>query len=300
METDVRVEATGSCHAADNTMSAGQGLEQALSSLKSFARIAHEDCHEPLKDAVVRWEIYSTWMLLLCIYHAEAQAERCKQTWKARPWRTEAEGLRNLFMYSRSARVLAAVLRWLRWAHLHGPSPPAETMPDGGEQADAIMAEDGWSAGYERTLQKMRTQSLLPVPFQAGSALHPDGPLQTPRAFAVEDLEDERRLLRELWVDLRRGDLHGAFKLCIDRGQAWRTAMLQGMQPFADSEDEQVDCEAMEEDGDEELLIRIKEDHTDWTELGVVEGSAKCNGNPWRRVWKEQCWDVAEIGRAHV
>jgi len=50
----------------------------------------------------------------------------------------------------------------------------------------------------------------------------------------------------------------------------------------------------MDEDGDEALLGRVREAHTDWTEFGTLEGSACSNGNPWRRLWKEQCWDIAQ------
>merc|ERR1740129_265467 len=65
------------------------------------------------------------------------------------------------------------------------------------------------------------------------------------------------------------------------------------MMPFADEEDEAVGYSAME-DEEEDLLAQLKEEHTDWTELGTLERSHKNNGNPWRRVWKEQCWDAAQ------
>jgi len=260
--------------------------ERALAQLKQFARIAWEECRQPLTDAAgsaqVRWEIHSTWTLLLCIYHAEAEAERCSRSWTRKPWETETQALRQIFLEHRSARVLSAVLRWLRWVHKHTQT---QSM-DIGASADGV-------ADYGRTLQSL--QGGLPTPLRRGIPhLHPDGPLQQRSSFDDSDLEQERRLLRQLWVCLRRGDLKGALNLCSSSGQAWRTAMLQGMMPFADGADEPVGYDAMEEDEDD--LEKLKEQHTDWTELGATDSTASSSdvGNPWRKVWKEQCWDTAE------
>jgi len=275
--------------AMDDQEAPRSAVEQSLGSLKSFMRMAWEDCRAPLTDAAgpaeVRWEIYSTWMLLLSIHHAEAECERCQASFQPRPWSTEAQGLRHVFLHNRSARILAAVLRWLRWAHRWGPAKL------GAEEMDP---DDGGDASYERTRRALQLKSGLPLPLQAAPALHPDGPLQQQDRFDVADLDDERRLLRRLFSHLRRGELSGALELCGAHGQAWRTALLQGMMPFADDTDELVGYDAMEGDDDEDLLAKIKEEHTDWTELGVLEGGAKSQGNPWRRLWKEQCWDVAQ------
>ena len=46
----------------------------------------------------------------------------------------------------------------------------------------------------------------------------------------------------------------------------------------------------MKDDGDddnEDLLSRLKEDHTDWTETLIPEAVSGSDGNPWRRIWKE-------------
>jgi len=276
--------------------------ERALASLKSFARIAWEECRKPLTDAAgsaqVRWEIYSSWTLLLCLHHTEAESERCQATWKPQRWRTEAQGLRHIFLQSRSARIISAVLRWLRWAHRWKPPSPAAPTSSGAGH-DAGVRDDGGDASYERTRRAMQLRSALPCPLQGAPSLHPDGPLQQREQFNVVDLEDERLLLRQLWTYLRRGDLYGALKHCSDRGQAWRTALLQGMLPFADSLDEPVGYDAIDEDKDEDVLTNLKAEHTDWTELGELEWqgpAAGSNGNPWRRLWKEQCWDTAQRG----
>mmetsp|Transcript_62222 Transcript_62222/g.148454 ORF Transcript_62222/g.148454 Transcript_62222/m.148454 type:complete len:901 (+) Transcript_62222:104-2806(+) len=256
-----------------------------LTTLKDFAHIAWEECRKPLAETTgsteVRFEIYSTWILLLCLQHAETEAERCRSTWKPVAWRTEALALRHLFMEHRSVRCLTAVLRWLRWVH-QLKAGTSQEMEDG----------EARDAKFERTRRALQTRAALPAPLQDGPQLHPDWPLQHPGEAHSQDMEDERVLLQQLWTHLRRGNLYGAQKLCVDRQQAWRTALLQGMFPFADGSEEPW-YNSPDGDEDEDLLARMKEDHTDWTELGNGESTSDVNGNPWRRVWKEQCWDSA-------
>lgn len=277
--------------ASPETPSSGLSAERALASLKAFAEIAWEECRSPLTDAggsaQVRWEVYSTWTLLLCIYHTEAEAERCREGWKPQPWRTEAQALRHVFLESRSLRALTAVLRWLRWAHRWSPSTSSEGARD---EASACVAS------YERTRRALHLQGSVSKEAPA-EFFHPDGPLQPGNRFKAGDLQEEQQLLQELWICLRRGDLRGALKLCAESGQAWRTALLQGMLPFADSSDEPLGYHTTAEAGTdkvEELLSAMKEDHTDWTELGLLERSCENNGNPWRRIWKEQCFNTAQ------
>lgn len=292
-----------------------QDAEEDLGSLKSFASMAEEEYHRSLRglqhrllesvdriddaqedealasdaagSAEVRWDIYSTWMLLLCLHHTEAEAQRCRPSFKAAPWKTEAQGLRRVFMRHRSVRILAAVLRWLRWSHHSGPK--VRNLSEAEDEAT-----DGGDASYERTRRALQLRNAVPQPLQAEPAMHPDGPLQRRDCFDDADLEDERRLLRQVFVHLRRGELVSALELCGARGQAWRTALLQGMMPFDDDSDAPIGYNDMVDDAVEDLLNKISEKHTDWTELGVLEGVGKSQGNPWRRLWKEQCWDVAQ------
>lgn len=276
--------------------------ERALASLKPFAHIAREDYNMETGEKggadVLSWEIYSTWTLLLCLHHSEAEAERCiAGGWKPQRWRTEAQALRHIFLHSRSLRALSAVLRWLRWAHRWCPAEVRSVAHHG---VSAAHEEEGnivdGRANFERTRLILRLQSSLPTPLQAGPVLHPDGPLQQSNRFEKADLEDEERLLRRVFCALRRGNLRGAFAACAECGQAWRTALLQGMLPFADrprKADNLAGYDAMEDDGEDELAA-LREVYTDWTEIGALDQPGACNGNPWRRVWKEQCWDTAQ------
>jgi len=261
-------------------------LEQRLKSLKSFATIALDECRQPLTDALgsaqVRWEIHSTWTLLLCIHHAEAEFERCKKKWQRTKWQTEAQALQHIFMEHRSVRLLSGVLIWLRWSHC-GACP------------DSTPAE--CEASYRQTRTTLQRHQWLPNPLQEHPMVHPDGPLQQRAHFHEEDLKAESILLQRLWVHLRRGELlDGALTLCNNSGQAWRAALLQGMFPFANDADEPAPLSfATDADDKEETkLIEVKQHHTDWTEIGTPNSPGASDGNPWRRVWKEQCWKTAQ------
>jgi len=287
--------------AEETSTAAPLSCERALSALKSYAKLALDECQQPMDDedgsVHLRWEIYSTWMLLLCLHYTEAEAERCRQSWKPSAWRTEAQALRHVFLRHRSARALAAVLRWLRWSHAWGSSAasgPVYQRLDGSARFPLPCGRMVEDASYERTCQALKLQGALQAPFQATHALHPDGPLLQRERFENEDLEDEQRLLAQLWTCLRRGDLRGALQRCADGGQPWRTALLQGMMPCADDLDESVGWDPAEEDDEEDLMAQVKQDHTDWTELGTLPLFCHSHGNPWRRVWKEQCWDTAQ------
>jgi len=271
--------------AKDPCFAPGLGFpEQRLSSLKPHAYRAWEECKAPLGESrgseQLRWEVFSTWMLLLCLHHVEAERERCER-WKCQAWTNEAQALRHLFMRNYHLRALQAILRWLRWSHRWAPAQA--------ERKDDLPA---YTAGYERT---RRAQQLrrLPSPVQACSVVHPDGPLQHSEQFQPADLEDERQLIADLWTCLRRGELSKGLKLCAESGQAWRTALLQGMMPFAEADT--VSYDVMETAGPdeetEEMLSQMKEEHTDWTEIGQPKQYS--HGNPWRRLWKEQCFDSA-------
>eukprot|EP00971_Amphidinium_carterae_P229305 4549166-Amphidinium_carterae.2 len=78
---------------ADSMQDETLAPERRLTTLKDFTRLAWEECRKPLGEstgsAEVRFDIYSTWTLLLCLQHAETESERCKSVWKPVPWRTE-------------------------------------------------------------------------------------------------------------------------------------------------------------------------------------------------------------------
>eukprot|EP00439_Symbiodinium_sp_Y106_P006763 s6119_g1.t1 len=260
--------------------------EQRLASLKPYVHLAWDECKQSAEQsaaAQLRWEVFSTWMLLSCLALAEAERERLAQCWQPKAWTSETIALRHLFMESHSVRALGAVLRWLRWSHRWAP-----------QAHSSVEAGFVYTAGYDRTRRALQLHGGIPAPFQEGS-LHPDGPLQHGEKFQCADIEDERQLLADLWTCLRRGELGPALKLCAESGQAWRTTLLQGMLPFCEEPAGEYESSAAPgpDETVEEMLAFMKEEHSDWTDFGQLPQTKGSQGNPWRRVWKDECFDAA-------
>mmetsp|Transcript_51925 Transcript_51925/g.116459 ORF Transcript_51925/g.116459 Transcript_51925/m.116459 type:complete len:895 (-) Transcript_51925:35-2719(-) len=259
----------------------GLTAEQRFASLKPYAHRAWEEWKDASASKQLRWEVFSTWMLLSCLSFAEAERNRAAEVWRKKAWTDESVALRHLFLESHSLRALNAVLRWLRWSHRWSPQA-------------SFQGGFVHSAGYEQTRRALQLHGRLPAPFQDDVSLHPDGPLQHGETFQSPDLEDERQLIADLWICLRRGELRKALQLCAESGQAWRAALLQGMLPFCEGESSEGEYESAYLPGDEvieEMLVFMKEEHADWTEFGIPAKGGQ--GNPWRRVWKEECFNAA-------
>jgi nuclear pore complex protein Nup107 len=80
----------------------------------------------------------------------------------------------------------------------------------------------------------------------AQTQLDPDAPLRAHRGVALVagDVEDERRLLAELWRLVRGGRIDDARQLCRDADQAWRAAALGGDELSLDKRHRGVACAA--------------------------------------------------------
>ncbi|XP_032220612.2 nuclear pore complex protein Nup107 isoform X2 [Nematostella vectensis] len=123
------------------------------------------------------------------------------------------------------------------------------------------------SVCWENTLHELqhgrsRPGSLRPIV----SEMDPDAPVRQRRPLADLDMEDEARLLRYLFVCIRAGKFEEAQRLCIESGQSWRAATLEGWKLYHDSNMEGV---------------------ADNGKLQEIEG------NPNRDIWKAMTWNMA-------
>ncbi|XP_072042829.1 nuclear pore complex protein Nup107-like [Amphiura filiformis] len=105
------------------------------------------------------------------------------------------------------------------------------------------------------------------------SHVDPDAPIRENKPLADLDKEDEARLLREVFMMIRAGQLEEAQRLCKKCGQAWRAATLEGWRLYHDN-----NMKAVPASGD----------------LATVEG------NPYRDIWKAVCWRMAEDERFNI
>ncbi|RHY34939.1 hypothetical protein DYB32_000566 [Aphanomyces invadans] len=112
------------------------------------------------------------------------------------------------------------------------------------------------SMQHSRTLHRVKQRSL-------SFSVDPDSTLRD-GDFQVDndDAEDEADLLKSVWQLLRAGQPREAAELCIQLGQPWRAASLNG----GDF------CGSCDND----------------------DGGVQRWGNPFRMVWKSMCWQFAQ------
>ncbi len=58
--------------------------------------------------------------------------------------------------------------------------------------------------------------------------LDPDAPTRQHRALQRDNARDEQRIMQYIWRLVRAGKLDAARQLCVDCGQSWRAASLDG------------------------------------------------------------------------
>ncbi|KAF2900316.1 hypothetical protein ILUMI_05870 [Ignelater luminosus] len=142
------------------------------------------------------------------------------------------------------------------------------------------------TVGWENTLHQL--QSAETIVFESSrkivSSLHPDAPHHEKLPLHDLDMEDEARLCRRMFQEIRCGKLEQAKALCVNCGHAWRAALLEGWRLFHNpnlSYDIVLD-ECMDTDSvDKETSVReiMKEE-----DLQVTEGNAN------RDIWKKMAY----------
>lgn len=130
--------------------------------------------------------------------------------------------------------------------------------------------------GYENARHRLQNQQTgLPTGAERNliTELDPDASLRQNKLLDDLDKEDEDRLLQYIFVCLRAGQLEKAQKTCIDHGQAWRAASLEGWKLFHDSNFEEL-----------------------------VQGWQRkpIEGNPNRDIWKSVCWTMTQDPRINL
>eukprot|EP00118_Oscarella_pearsei_P007193 m.34356 g.34356 ORF g.34356 m.34356 type:complete len:1012 (+) comp31968_c0_seq4:18-3053(+) len=120
---------------------------------------------------------------------------------------------------------------------------------------------------WEHTLHELKTEGAK-ASGHLVTALDPDAPVRQKKQLHPEDAEDEDNLLRDMFVLVRAGKVDQAQKLCMNCGQYWRAATLDGWRLWHDP-NYYVDSE----------------------EILPVEG------NPNRDLWKNVCWIMTDEER---
>ncbi|KAL1138207.1 hypothetical protein AAG570_009898 [Ranatra chinensis] len=180
---------------------------------------------------------------------------------------SEKDLAENLYNNESSVRECQLIIDWLE--KISGDEwNLMSRRPDVGHFTDRTV-------GWENTLHQLQN-SVVPYMSTRSivSSLDPDAPLRENRPLHDLDVEDEERLLDQVFFEIRCGRLSRAQELCVHCGQAWRGAVLEGWRLHHDPN------------------YRTQEEGTPTQKLPV-------EGNPNRDVWKLCAWRLCEEPNAH-
>lgn len=171
---------------------------------------------------------------------------------------SEKEIIAQLYNCNSTLREYQLIIDWLEACYngkLFGPRV--------GHTTDKMV-------GWENTLFQLKKQQH--IAFSTGTeivkSLDPDAPIREKRPLHALDEEDNIRLSRCVFHEIRQGRIDEAMALCKYSGQSWRAAILEGW--------------------------RLHEDPN--YEINYANNKAKfpIEGNPRRDLWKKCAWMMAD------
>ncbi|CAB0008584.1 unnamed protein product [Nesidiocoris tenuis] len=201
----------------------------------------------------------NTWKLIYALYRDRAFAEDDYPEPEGEPHPlSEKEIVMHFYHRNRSAREAQLVIDWLernakdQWNLM--------SNEEVGFFTDKTVA-------WENTLLQLENGDL---PYSSSrrivNSLDPDAPRREGLPLHDLDAEDDKRLLRQVFAEIRKGNIDKAQEICIHCGQAWRAATLEGWRLFHDPN------------------------------YLSTEGKSKLptEGNPNRGIWKLCAWKMCE------
>lgn len=98
-------------------------------------------------------------------------------------------------------------------------------------------------------------------------SLDPDAPIREKKPLHDFDMEDQQRLMRDVFLKIRQGRIEEAQSLCEHCGQPWQAAILEGWRLHHDP---------------------------NYEVLGGTTEKVQIEGNPRRDTWKKFAWRMAD------
>lgn len=125
--------------------------------------------------------------------------------------------------------------------------------------------------GWENTLHQLESADTIVFKTTRPiiSELDPDAPIRQNLALHDLDIEDDDRLCKKIFVDVRCGKFEEAQKLCLHCGHAWRATLLEGWRLHHDPNANHT------EDADKSVRYPIE-------------------GNENRDLWKMMAWEYCK------
>ncbi|XP_036329196.1 nuclear pore complex protein Nup107 [Rhagoletis pomonella] len=211
-------------------------------------------------NAVWLHQEMKTWKLLYALYKDRimVQAEGGGMDCEMPPLGgSEKEVVAQLYACNSTLREYQLMVDWLEACY---------EQNDSQSQVGHIANR---AVGWENTLFQL--QNRRDVAFGTGveivKSLDPDAPVRERRPLHSLDEEDNLRLSRCIFTEIRQGHIDEAMALCKHSGQTWRAAILEGW--------------------------RLHEDPNYYSNPNARE-KMPIEGNPRRDIWKKCAWLMAD------
>ncbi|CAH1999739.1 unnamed protein product [Acanthoscelides obtectus] len=213
----------------------------------------------------------NTWRLIFILYQDRLLTQGLMED-KGIPQycgRSEKLCMQNLFKRDNLVREAQMVIDWLE--------------SNAADRDDEALHFSDSTVGWENTLHQL--QSADTIAFESSREivrhLDPDAPHYEKKPLHDLDMEDERRLERKIFTEIRCGKLEDAQQLCRQSGHSWRAAMLEGWRLFHDPnmKETNVDADPNDEDAGFEDMEQDKPKD--------IEGN--CNRDVWKNIAIKYC-----------
>ncbi|XP_043196075.1 nuclear pore complex protein Nup107-like [Amphibalanus amphitrite] len=201
----------------------------------------------------------NTWRLLVSLYRdrllvTSEEPGALLLEGVGRP-RSDQRLAEDLFKCQTDVRQAQLVVDWLEHC-------AADDIVSG--YMDKVEFFGNTAVAWENTLHALQAADGRTARGQSRS-MDPDGPVRDRQPLHDLDQDDERRLLRYMFVLLRSGQMSKAQELCLRVGQPWRAATLEGWKLAHDPNYEDPASEPR-----------------------------PVQGNPLRDLWKLTAWQLSE------
>ncbi|KAG5892251.1 hypothetical protein JTB14_014621 [Gonioctena quinquepunctata] len=228
---------------------------QSLKAKVAVSQLEEETCLEQERN---------TWRLLFILYQDRLLAQNMIEDRDTVQYfgRSEKLCVQNLFKSDSLVRESQLIIDWLESNAL--------------DRNEGILTYPDSTVGWENTLHQLQSAETIAFSSSRQTIRHmdPDAPNHERLPLHNLDAEDEKRLGRRIFSEIRCGRLEEALKLCRQSGHYWKAALFEGWRLFHDpnlTDNIDYDDNSEVDDGYEEM---------DSNELKDIEGNAS------RDIWK--------------
>ncbi|KAF5276258.1 hypothetical protein FQA39_LY06607 [Lamprigera yunnana] len=240
---------------------------QVIKSLKLKSSVQHTE-----EDVWLENE-RNTWRLLFVMYQ-DRMISSNNDDEEMSYGTSEKLCIANLFKTDSLVRETQVVIDWLEYS--------------AAEKDNEALHFSDFSFGWENTIhQILSAQSIV---FESTKStvtnLHPDAKIREEKPLHDLDMEDEKRLCRQVFQLIRCGKLDKAQELCINCGHAWRAALYEGWRLWHNPNIIANEHTPMENSDDEEKGKQEDADGKIPSNSFSVDAIQPTEGNETRDLWK--------------